>query len=323
MGSCCSAITLFTFHIYLGIFLAQGGSLPRLEWETILVLQQKRLKSLNLNQTLDVAPPSSSLATVGQVIRAWCWVSRLSPWFIPHLFVMHRLDFCTLRVYLVNKLYLYVCSEAVWDLWSTCLGHMDLLFGRKTETSHQVAISFHLYVLNVGTINVGFAVRPVLGFKPSWDWLARVLSRCLRVYSEAPSSLPMGSSFKKKLHTGLDHRTGSVAMAPLWHTGASHSSPGRAVATEAKLLSVFRLDCVHTCPYVYVCLPSSKPTCISVCSPKSVQNCWQVPIPLSGKSLHAYTVAWSPSCCARLASLKMWQVYSLLSATNAIYSTSP
>lgn len=30
MGSCCSAITLFTFHIYLGIFLAQGGSLPKI-----------------------------------------------------------------------------------------------------------------------------------------------------------------------------------------------------------------------------------------------------------------------------------------------------
>lgn len=80
----------------------------------------------------------------------------------------------------------------------------------------------------------------------------------------------------------------------------------------------FRLDCVYACTLVYVCLPPSKPACISVCSLKSVQNCWQVPIPLSGKSLQAYTVNWSPSCCARLASLKMWQVFSLLSATNAI-----
>lgn len=232
---------------------------------------------------------------------------------------MDRLDN---GLYLVNKIYLYVWSKAVWDL-STCLGHMDLLFGRKTETSYQVAISFHLFVLNVGTIKAGFAVGPALGFKPSWSRLARVLSRCLRVCSGATSSLPMGSSFKKEPHAGLDHRTGSVAMAPLWHTGVSSFKPRASCCNWSQIAFSFRLDCVHTCAHVYVCLPSSKPTCISVCSPKSVQNCWQVPIPLSGKSLYAYTVAWSPSCCARLASLKMWQVYSLLSATNAIYRASP
>lgn len=135
MGSCCSAVALFTFHIYLGIFLAQGGSLPRLEWETILVLQQKRLKSLNLNQALDIAPPLSSFATVGQVMQAWCWVSRLSPW----LFVMKRLDFCTLCVYLVNKIV----------EWS-CLGpqHMFRAYGPSSwQENSDVTPSCHILSL--------------------------------------------------------------------------------------------------------------------------------------------------------------------------------
>lgn len=84
---------------------------------------------------------------------------------MPHLFVMDRLDFCALCVYLLKKIRLYAWSEAVWDL-STCLGHMDLLFGRKTGMSHQVAISSHLFVLNVGTINALLG-DPALGFKPS------------------------------------------------------------------------------------------------------------------------------------------------------------
>lgn len=197
---------------------------------------------------------------------------------------------------------------AVWDL-NTCLRHMDLLFGKKND--------------NVGTVNAGFAVGPVLGFKPSWGRLARDLSRCWRVCSEAPSYLPVGFSLKKKPHAGLDHRTGSVAMAPLWHTGVSSFKPRASCCNWSQIAFGLRLDCVYTCERVDVCLPSSKPTCVSVWSPKSVQNCWQVPIPLSGKSLHAYTVAWSPSCCARLASLKMWQVYSLQSATNTIYRASP
>lgn len=250
MGSCCSAITLLTFHIYLGIFLAQGGSLPRLEWETILVLQQKRLKSLNLNQTLDIAPASSSFATVGQMMQAWFLVSRLSPWCI--LCLLDIVDFCTFCVYLVNKI---ICwSEVVWDL-SPCLGHMDLLLSRKTEMSHQVAISFHLFVLNVGTINASFAVGSELGFKPSWGQLARFLSRCLRVCSEAPSSLPVDSSFTEKPHTGLDHRTGSVAIAPLWHTGVSSFKPRASCWNWSQTFS-FRLDCVYTC--TRVCLSSLK-----------------------------------------------------------------
>lgn len=125
--------------------------------------------------------------------------------------------------------------------------------------------------------------------------------------------LPLDSAFKP--HIVLDHRAGSVAMAPLWHTGVSHSSPGLAVAAEAKLPAVFGLtECMH----VHVCLPRSKPTRFNVCSLKFVENRWQVLIPLSGKSSHTHAVAWSPSCCARIGSLKMWQVFSLLSASNAI-----
>lgn len=147
-----------------------------------------------------------------------------------------------------------------------------------------------------------------------------------RVYREAPSSLPEGSSLTKMPHAGLDHRTESIAMAPLWHTGVSSFKLRASCCNWSQIAFSLWLDCVFTCAHMYVCVPPSplsKPTCVSVCSPKSVQNCWQVPIPLSGKSLHAYTVAWSPSCCARLASLKIWQVFSLLSATNAIYRASP
>lgn len=149
---------------------------------------------------------------------------------------------------------LCVRNEAVWDFSNMfrAYGPFSLAGKLRRHTKSPCPFTYLSWVL----AQLILALLWVLfwGFKPSWDRLARVLSRCLRACSEAPSSLPMGSSFKKKPHAGLDHRTGSVAMAPLWHTGVSDSSPGQAVATEAKLPSVCSSTaCIHArmCMFVF------------------------------------------------------------------------
>lgn len=185
----------------------------------------------------------------------------------------------------MNKFDSSVCLE--WRCWgrvrfNTHLGHVNLLFGRIKLICH-TKVPYLSYYLSwtLAQQMLCWGLGGVLGWtlnpaETGWPGIfPDVEGFVLKLLP-----LPVGSLFKKKPHAGLDHRTGSVAMAPLWHTGVSHSSPGRAVVTEAKLPSVFSLTvrmCV--CVHVYVCLSPSKPTCVGVCIPKSVQNCWQVPIP--------------------------------------------
>ena len=318
MGSCCSAIALFTFHIYLGIFLAQGGSRPRLEWETMLVLQQKRLKSLNLNQTLDMAPPLPFFATVRQVMQARCWVSRLSPSMYA-LFVCLGLDFCALWVYLWTRSIRMPGTELFGTL-AHVYGIWTFYLAKETQMSQQDVITFHFISLECRHKKCFAGGHCVCQLRmPGQGSIQMFKGLYLHAFLFAS-----GLSFQKEASCwSWSQNRKCCHGTTLTHTGVSHSSPRRAVATEAKLPSVHG-STVRARVCVCLSSPQASPhASVSVCCPKSVQNCWQVPIPLSGKPLHAYTVAWSPSCCARLASLKMWQVFSLLSATNAICGASP
>lgn len=82
--------------------------------------------------------------------------------------------------------------------------------------SHQGTLSFLLFVLNVGTTNALLGAGGVLGWtlnpaETGWPGIfPDVEGFVLKLLP-----LPVGSLFKKKPHAGLDHRTGSVAMAPL------------------------------------------------------------------------------------------------------------
>lgn len=314
MGSCCSAIALFTFHIYLGIFLAQGGSRPRLEWETMLVLQQKRLKSLNLIQTLDMAPPLPFFATVRQVMQARCWVSRLSPSMYALFVCLGQIGFMCIMGVFMNKIDSYAWNEAVWDHMFTAYGHS--IWQKKLRCPSKLSF-ISLECRHKKCFAGGHCVCQLR--MPGQGSIQMFKGLYLHAFLFAS-----GLSFQKEASCwSWSQNRKCCHGTTLTHTGVSHSSPRRAVATEAKLPSVYG-STVRARVCVCLSFPQASPhVSVSVCCPKSVQNCWQVPIPLSGKPLHAYTVAWSPSCCARLASLKMWQVFSLLSATNAICGASP
>lgn len=111
----------------------------------MLVLQQKRLKSLNLNQTLDMAPPLPFFATVRQVMQARCWVSRLSPSMYALFVCLGQIGFLRIMGVFMNKIDPYAWNGAVWDL-STCLRHMDILFGKRnsdvTARCHNLSLYF-------------------------------------------------------------------------------------------------------------------------------------------------------------------------------------
>ena len=231
---------------------------------------------------------------------------------MPCLFVWDRLDFCALWLHLWTRSIrmpgtkLFGTLAHAYGIWTSYLAE-------ETRTSQQVVVS-------------------------CWHEKCFAGGRCLyqqRMPGQGSIQMFKGSySHTFLFASGLSFQKGASRWSwsqsrkcchgtTLTHTGVSHSSPRRAVATEAKLPSVYG-STVHAHACVCLSSPRASPhASVSVCCPKSVQNCWQVPIPLSGKPLHAYTVAWSPSCCARLASLKMWQVFSLLSATNAICGASP
>lgn len=162
MGSCCSAIALFTFHIYLGIFLAQGGSLTRLEWEMILVLQKKQLKSLNLNQTLAIALPLSSFATVWQVM----WSRMFGIKVEPSIYTVMG------WIYIVHT---YEQNETTLVAAIPLQLNVDVWF-----------VSQWLAQWILASLWVGW------NLKAKWWRLARDLSRCWSVFMEA-SLLPKRS----------------------------------------------------------------------------------------------------------------------------------
>lgn len=107
----------------------------------MLVLQQKRLKSLNLNQTLDMAPPLPFFATVRQVMQARCWVSRLSPSMYALFVCLFGTDWIYVHYGCIYEQDRFVCLERsclgphVYGIWTFYLAE-------ETQMSQQVVIYF-------------------------------------------------------------------------------------------------------------------------------------------------------------------------------------
>lgn len=151
------------------------------------------------------------------------------------------MDFCKVCVNYLNTIPLYVRCVVVWDL-NTCLGH-------------SCSILSHIHhFFYVGSVNAGFCVGPALGFKPSWGWLARDLSRCWRVYSEAPSSglssqknascWPWSQSRKRCHGTTLTHRCFLI------------QAQGKLLQLKPNCLQSETCLCIYECAWGF--LPSSK-----------------------------------------------------------------
>lgn len=191
----------------------------------ILVLQQKRLKSLNLNQTFDMARPYLPLLQYSR----WCQHNvGYQGW---------ALDLCPICLLWTDWIFFTLCVHMMFGTLTHVKGIWTLYLAGKQRSQVAISLTYLSWILAQLTLCWGCCEL--------WGQLARV---CMGLYL-------FFLFFKKKPHTGLDHRRGSVAMAPLWHTGVSLSSPGRAVAAEAKLPSVFSAwlrVCVRSC----VCLSS-------------------------------------------------------------------
>jgi len=116
---------------------------------------------------------------------------------------------------------------------------MDSLLGREAEMSQQVGIFPHLYGLNIGLIHVGLAVGRALGISASGIQVSSQMFRGF-VVKRLPLCL-LALLSERRLTLALI--TEQEALP--WHHFDTqvflHSSPGRAVATEAKLPSVFSL----------------------------------------------------------------------------------
>lgn len=161
---------------------------------------------------------------------------------------MDRWDLCTLCMCIfgvqdcMSGEKLLATLPPVWGIWTRYLAG-------KLRCHSKLAYSLTYCIWVVHWLNscwprcgscIGYFILWRPGFLPD------VYGFC----SETPSSLPLGSSFRTKADAGLDHWTGSVAMAPLWHTGVSSFKPRVSCCNWSQIAFSFQLDCMYISVHV-------------------------------------------------------------------------